>query len=293
MWFANIESLPSSKEITMASNGVNGHVQKTAIVSGGASGIGLAMSNYFASQGYNVAVFDVTAEAGKQVVSQIASENPQAKVVFKKCDVSSWQNQADSFKEVYAEFGRIDVVCANAGISERGGSAMAMIEDDEPREPNLKIMDVNLTGVIYCEFFGRNKPLCVTSSDPLPTAVKLAIHYMNKNEPSGSSRGSIICTASNAGLYPFPVSPLYAASKSAVIGLVRSTAPVIERLQIQINALAPAVLGEQCLFFHLCCPLAVTNRPCSDKHCSGEGSVREDDHHTNVDTGEGCSAVYI
>lgn len=163
----------------MASNSVNSvtsDARKTAIVSGGASGIGLAMSKHFASQGYNVAVFDVTADAGKAVVSQIASEHPQATVVFKKCDVSSWQNQAQSFKEVYGEFGRIDVVCANAGISERGGSAMAMMEDDEPLEPNLKVMDVNLTGVIYCEspfFLGKIKLgvfLCVSRSDRVPTS---------------------------------------------------------------------------------------------------------------------------
>lgn len=66
---------------------------------------------------------------------------------------------------------------------------------------------------------------------------------MSKNELKGSSRGSIICTASNAGLYAFPVSPLYAASKAGVVGLVRSTAPVLQREKIQINALAPAVLG--------------------------------------------------
>lgn len=206
----------------MASNGGDGHVCKVAIVSGGASGIGLAMSQYFASEGYDVAIFDVDAKAGNDVVSQLASSHPQMRVTFKLCDVSSWQSQAENFKQVHSEFGRIDVVCANAGISEKGTSALGNIESDEPVEPNLKIMDVNLSGVIY--------------------SVKLAIHYMSKNELSGSSRGSIICTASNAGLYPFPVSPLYAAAKSGVIGLVRSTAPVLERQKIQINALAPAVL---------------------------------------------------
>lgn len=75
-------------------------------------------------------------------------------------------------------------------------------------------------------------------------AVKLAIHYLNKNPQTGSSRGLIICTASNAGVYPFPAAPLYAAAKAGVIGLVRSTAPIVERLQIQINALAPALLRE-------------------------------------------------
>lgn len=76
-------------------------------------------------------------------------------------------------------------------------------------------------------------------------AVKLAIHYLKKNtpDPTTGSRGSIICTASNAGLYPFPVAPVYAASKSGIIGLVRSLDQVLEKVQIQINALAPAVLG--------------------------------------------------
>lgn len=67
---------------------------------------------------------------------------------------------------------------------------------------------------------------------------------MNKNSPNtAGSRGSIICTASNAGLYPFPISPLYAASKFAVIGLVRSLADPLAEAGIQINGLAPAVFG--------------------------------------------------
>lgn len=135
----------------MASNATNGHARKVAIVSGGASGIGLAMSRHFAAEGYNVAIFDVTVAAGEEAASSIAADSPQAKVVFKKCDVSSWQSQALSFKEVHSEFGRIDVVCANAGISERGASALGSFEEDAPVEPDLKIMDVNLTGVIYCK----------------------------------------------------------------------------------------------------------------------------------------------
>ncbi|KAI3392511.1 hypothetical protein diail_5551 [Diaporthe ilicicola] len=206
----------------MDNEAVNGHAQKTVIVTGGASGIGLAMVEHFASKGNNVAVFDVNLEVGKQVVSSVSEKSPQAKVIFKECDVSSWQGQTKAFKDVFNEFGRIDIVMANAGISEQGASAMASIEDDEPKEPNLKIMDVDLYGVIY--------------------TVKLATHYMSKNQSTGPSQGSIICTASNAGLYPFPVSPLYAAAKAGVIGLVRSTAPVLERHKIQINGLAPAVL---------------------------------------------------
>lgn len=79
-------------------------------------------------------------------------------------------------------------------------------------------------------------------------AVKLATHYMKKNTPAvygqrtAPSRGRIICTASNAGLYAFPVAPVYAASKNGVIGLVRAMALPLERAAIQIFGLAPAVL---------------------------------------------------
>lgn len=125
---------------------------KTVIVTGGASGIGLAIAEHFASQGHIVAIFDVNIDSGNEVASKLASENPQSKITFKKCDVSSWKNQAEAFKEVYAESGKIDIVVANAGISEQGGSSLASIEDDEPQEPKLNVVHVNLSGVIYCEF---------------------------------------------------------------------------------------------------------------------------------------------
>lgn len=76
----------------------------------------------------------------------------------------------------------------------------------------------------------------------------LAIHYISKNTPLSKygveSKGSIICTASNAGLYAFPMAPIYAATKYGVIGLVRALAAGLVKESIQINALAPAVIGE-------------------------------------------------
>ncbi|KAK0724836.1 hypothetical protein B0H67DRAFT_641334 [Lasiosphaeris hirsuta] len=190
---------------------------KSVIVTGGASGIGLAMSRYFTSLGSRVAILDVNTESGTTVAAQLATEYPQATVSFKQCDVTSWDEQAAVFKEVYHEHGsRIDVVMANAGISEQGVTTIVDLNEDTPSPPKLKSLNINL----------------------------LAVHYMNKKpKDSGlSSRGSIICTSSNAGLYPFPLAPLYAASKFGVIGLVRSTARIIEHSGIQINALAPAVL---------------------------------------------------
>ncbi len=79
-------------------------------------------------------------------------------------------------------------------------------------------------------------------SDQTGLAVKLALHYLQKKKP-GPQGGSILCTASNTGLYPFPAAPLYATSKAGVIGLVRALGRPLQKVGIQINALAPAVIG--------------------------------------------------
>lgn len=238
-----------------ATNGNGQDVRKVAVITGGASGLGAVMAQHFADEGYNVAIFDLNDEWGESMAASITPHDGgplKNRAIFRKCDVSAWQDQANNFKDVYREFGRIDVVCANAGISESGASALAKIEEDEPTEPNLKVLGVNLSGVIFCKSSTQLKRARIDGKLTQDrVAVKLALHYMNKNEPSDSSRGNIICTASNAGLYAFPVSPIYAASKSGVIGLVRSTAPILQRYKIRINALAPAVLGMR-LFRNAC-----------------------------------------
>jgi NAD(P)-dependent dehydrogenase (short-subunit alcohol dehydrogenase family) len=72
-------------------------------------------------------------------------------------------------------------------------------------------------------------------------AIKLAVYYMRKN--GGSHKGLIICTSSNAGLYPFPMAPMYAISKHGVVGAVRSFAPPLKEEGIRINALCPNCIG--------------------------------------------------
>ncbi|KIH90253.1 short chain dehydrogenase/reductase [Sporothrix brasiliensis 5110] len=219
------------------------NTSRVAVVTGGASGIGRAMARYFVDQQYgHVAVLDVNKTSGGEAVAELkAASSGSTQVSFLECDVASWVSQAAAFRHVYdACGGRIDVVMANAGISENGESplvAEAMKDEDEdepgePSEPSMRTLNVNLVGTIF-----RNNG-----------AIKLATHYMKKNTPAvygkrwAASRGRIICTASNAGLYPFPVAPIYAASKNGVIGLVRSLAQPLERAAIEIFGLAPAVL---------------------------------------------------
>lgn len=65
---------------------------------------------------------------------------------------------------------------------------------------------------------------------------------MRKNP--GKAKGSIICTASNAGLYPFPIAPMYSIAKHGVIGTVRALAKNLENDGIRINAICPNCIGR-------------------------------------------------
>jgi NAD(P)-dependent dehydrogenase (short-subunit alcohol dehydrogenase family) len=120
----------------------------TALI-GGASGIGLAITRHFVSEGQHVAVLDRNVETGADVLGQLKSEFPATKVIFKQCDVSSWESQHHAFEEVYKEYGSIDVVFANAGITEHG--QVIDFDEETPSAPNLATLNVNLIGVLFCK----------------------------------------------------------------------------------------------------------------------------------------------
>ncbi|KAE9370738.1 putative short chain dehydrogenase/reductase [Stipitochalara longipes BDJ] len=193
---------------------------KSVVVTGGASGIGLALVQFFASYGCNVALLDISLESAahvQSVLSSLRQQYPSVTFIFQKCDVSSWEEQAAAFEKVYKEIGSIDIVCANAGIVEAG--RFLAVDEEEPKKPNMKTLDIDLNGTLY--------------------SIKLGVHYMRKNTSNSGNKGLIICTSSNAGIYPFPIAPMYAIAKHGVVGAVRSFAKPLEVEGIRINALCP------------------------------------------------------
>jgi NAD(P)-dependent dehydrogenase (short-subunit alcohol dehydrogenase family) len=70
-----------------------------------------------------------------------------------KCDVTVWEDQVAAFEAAITEYGKVDVIVANAGVAEIGQFLGAPLgEDGKPVKPNLTTLDVNLTGVVYSMF---------------------------------------------------------------------------------------------------------------------------------------------
>ncbi|KAK0347301.1 hypothetical protein LTR91_010329 [Friedmanniomyces endolithicus] len=193
-----------------------GMASPTAVITGASSGIGLALTKYLLERGWAVAMADLN--------------EPPLKLpntLFIRTDVSSWAQQAALFAQAYTWQGRLDFHAANAGIDDRDDIFHALTRDpsNPPTEPNMLCFAVNLFGPYY--------------------GAKLAAHYMSLDSAAAGKPkpgGKIVVTSSAAGIYPSPFAPQYAATKHALVGLVRSLAPIASPVNIKINAVCPALV---------------------------------------------------
>jgi NAD(P)-dependent dehydrogenase (short-subunit alcohol dehydrogenase family) len=147
---------------------------------------------------------------------------------FVRTDISSWPEQAALFKQAYDAQGRLDFCGLNAGISDRDDIFNNITSDPSkpPAEPNMKTIDVNLTGQYY--------------------GIKLAAHYMNLDSAAAGKKqlgGKVVITASGSGIFPISAVPIYSATKHALVGLVRSLGPISKPKNVCVNAIAPAMVA--------------------------------------------------
>ncbi len=185
---------------------------RAAVVTGGASGIGLASTRRFASEGANVVVADVDADAGKAAADEVDG-------LFVQVDVTSESDIEDAFRQTYETFGRIDVAFNNAGISPPDDGSIL----DTGLETWQRVQEVNLTSVYHC--------------------CKHVLPYMQQQ---GS--GSIINTASFVAVMGAATSQIsYSASKGGVLAMTRELGVQFAREGIRVNALCPGPVNTPLL----------------------------------------------
>lgn len=146
---------------------------KVALITGGASGMGLAVAQVLAPKGWTVHLLDFNEKAGHSATPSL----PNSK--FHKVDVTSWESLSKAFQTVFSQNGRLDFVFANAGIVERDNFYETPDSDEIPPEPNQKTTDVNLKAVINQAY--------------------LALHYFRRSPHKGKD-ASLVMTASVGGL---------------------------------------------------------------------------------------------
>lgn len=180
---------------------------KTVLITGGATGIGRATAIAFGQAGANVVIADTSQEAAYETVHSV--QDAGARAIFVRTDVSRAADCEAMVKATLAEFGALDCAFNNAGTLHAPQPVHEFDEDDFDR-----VVSVDLRGVFL--------------------SMKYELRHM-----LAQGRGTIVNTASIAGIAAEPEISAYVASKHAVIGLTRVAALEAAPQGVRVNALAP------------------------------------------------------
>jgi 3-oxoacyl-[acyl-carrier protein] reductase len=187
---------------------------KTALVTGGSRGIGKAIVRKLASLGANVALIDLDESGEAEKVCLLCQEDYNVKAVFYHCNVADFEATKATVAAVKEDFGGVDVLVNNAGIT-RDGLVARMKESDFD-----DVLAVNLKGAF--------------------NMIRHVTPLMMRNKG-----GKIINISSIAGLMGNPGQANYAASKAGLIGLTKTVARELAGKNITCNAIAPGFIQTE------------------------------------------------
>jgi NAD(P)-dependent dehydrogenase (short-subunit alcohol dehydrogenase family) len=183
--------------------------KKIAVITGAASGIGRAAAIRFAGEGATVVIADLNREGGEAVVRECKEQGGHA--VFQRADVVSEEDISGAIDRAVKEFGRLDIIYNNAGL----GGAVGPLE-----KITAENWDRTFSILLRAVFLG----------------IKHAVPEMGKG-------GSIISTASIAGLRGAPWLHAYCAAKAGVISLTRSASIEFAKDEIRVNCICPGLIA--------------------------------------------------
>jgi NAD(P)-dependent dehydrogenase (short-subunit alcohol dehydrogenase family) len=184
-------------------------VSRVAVVTGGASGIGLGVAHQFVADGYHVAIFDLNDKAGEVAAADMRAEG--AKIVSAEVDVADRDSVDSAFAMVRAALGPVEILVTSAGIE-----SFDEVLDITPEKWD-RIVAVNLTGTFNC--------------------VHAALPDM-----LAAGWGRIVTISSSSAQSGAPNMTHYAASKGGVIALTKSLAVELARHGITVNTIPPSLV---------------------------------------------------
>ena len=193
---------------------------RVAVVTGGAQGFGLAITERFIEAGAKVVIWDIDESAAKEAIDKVKSENLSHQIV----DVTNFEIVNKNLEEIEKKHGKIDIFVNNAGIA-----GMNTTVAEYPLDEWKKVMNLNLNSVFYC--------------------CKAVVPFMLKND-----YGRIVNIASIAGKEGNPNAGAYSTSKAGVIGLTKSLGKELALKNIAVNCVTPAAfktpIFDQVAEFH-------------------------------------------